>query len=248
MKGRIVDQEGQPIAYANIGIENKGIGTVSDPSGFFSLQIPKDLEPNQLIISHIGFEATKIPIERTLSKIVVLKQMDFMLNEVSVETKGLKSKELGNHSKAGLLISGFSYDDLGGEVGSKFNIKHDSYIEEVGFYINHNSFDTVKLRINVYTIANNLPDQKISLGEYVTLTNKKEGQVGHLLDHVIETKEDVIVTIELVDCYPKNKGNIYFSQQPPYFSKMYYRETSFDVVKKYIGGPMSVYLKSKSEK
>ncbi|MEM9856582.1 MAG: hypothetical protein AAF843_04480 [Bacteroidota bacterium] len=179
---------------------------------------------------------------------MTLHEVPLNLPEITIESQRMAQKEIGNRSKAGFLISGFSHGDLGGEVGSKFSIKKESVIEEVGFYIKSNSFDTVKLRLNVYSVKERLPFQKLSSEEYITILKGQEGQMRLNLAKAVLTNEDVIVTLELVSHSPVNSGSIYFSQSPPYLGKMYYRETSLDKVKKYIGGPMSMYLSIKYEK
>lgn len=239
--GKIVDEMNVPIPYANVGIFKEGIGTVSNRKGDFELNIPEELLDYNISISHVGFEPLSFKVKE-IPQNIELKRALIKLDVVTISASEIKEKEIGSRSKAGLLISGFSYKDLGGEVGRKFSIKQTSIIERIGFHVKHNSFDSIILRLNIYSIEKRLPGQLLSGNNFITISDQKTGQMECILRDLFEVHEDVIVTIELVEHFPLETGYIYFSQVPPYLGKMYYRETSFDKIKKYIGGPMSMYL------
>ena len=52
----------KPVTFANIGIAEKSLGTVSDENGNFSLAIPDSLAKHDLTISRIGYQKTTIAI------------------------------------------------------------------------------------------------------------------------------------------------------------------------------------------
>jgi len=247
--GSVIDARGKPVPYANIGIATKGIGTVSSIDGEFKLTIPVDHLSDTLSFSHVGYKLKNIPIHEIGDTIciITLVETSKQLDEVKILGNRFLSKELGNRSTAGLLISGFSKGSLGGEVGSKFRVKNTpALIESFGFHLNHNSFDSVLFRLNIYSVYKNQIFEKLAQSQPFMV--RRKGPIDIDLDHVITINEDIIATIEVLDHYPKHKGSVYFSQSPPYVGKMYYRETSLDVVKKYIGGPMSMYVIIKHEK
>lgn len=60
IKGTIVNEEGQPVSYANI---ERGLSrAVSDQNGVFSMEIPRDTKEMKLRISRVGFEEKEIPV------------------------------------------------------------------------------------------------------------------------------------------------------------------------------------------
>jgi len=125
-----------------------------------------------------------------------------------------------------------------------------SFVNEVGFFIVHNTFDTLSLRVNFYSVRRGLPAEKIQSRQIIsTVTGRNTGFVKvDMTEMPVIVWDDFIITLELVGCTPAEKGSVYFSQAPPYLKSMYYRETSFDKVKRYRGGPMGIYLLLKSEK
>ena len=57
LSGTIIDgTTRQPAEYANIGLLEKGIGTVCNSLGNFELIVPNDLLNNSLTISCLGYE------------------------------------------------------------------------------------------------------------------------------------------------------------------------------------------------
>ncbi len=57
VKGRVVDKKNnQPLAFVNIGVINKDIGTVSDENGNFSIDLSKSSETDTIRFSMIGYK------------------------------------------------------------------------------------------------------------------------------------------------------------------------------------------------
>jgi len=100
MKLRLTDNiTGQAIAYANIGIIEKNIGTVSDADGYFSLSAhPDDL----VTIYSIGYEQISLPakdlLDRTNCK---LNPTDYQLSTVEIQASRFykEAKTLGPKNK-----------------------------------------------------------------------------------------------------------------------------------------------------
>ena len=75
VKGTIIDKKTHlPVEYANIGIFEKGVGTVSSMDGNFEFIIPIELKGNPIIIKHLGYKdatinATQINVNSTSLKI-----------------------------------------------------------------------------------------------------------------------------------------------------------------------------------
>jgi hypothetical protein len=61
LSGRLLNENKVPIPYAHIQLDQSTSGTISNDSGFFSLQIKKGYQ--RLNISSIGYESISIPLE-----------------------------------------------------------------------------------------------------------------------------------------------------------------------------------------
>lgn len=61
--GRILNSSSrEPISYANIGIRNSNVGTISNADGSFSLIVPRKLSNDTLVISSLGFAKKRVAV------------------------------------------------------------------------------------------------------------------------------------------------------------------------------------------
>lgn len=91
IKGRLTDENNKDIPFANILIKNTTIGTISNETGYFQLNYPKELEKDTLSISCIGYESVELAINKFVGAIK-LQSKDFVLNEVTINAKSLDPK------------------------------------------------------------------------------------------------------------------------------------------------------------
>ena len=117
IEGEVLNTElNTPLAYVNIGIAKKNVGTVSNVKGKFRLKLNDQIsDQDTIIFSHIGFTSKEVIVSNLISKskIVLLDPKTSDLNEVIVEAKMPKPKKIGRHTKGlGLTHANFySYYD-----------------------------------------------------------------------------------------------------------------------------------------
>jgi len=90
LKGRIVDESGMPVEFANVSVEKHSIGIASDRFGTYSLVVPAN-EKLTISISCMGYESQTIEKQFSSGQIVsesfVLKKATNYLPEMAVEDK-----------------------------------------------------------------------------------------------------------------------------------------------------------------
>lgn len=211
IKGIVTDSLQKPIQYANIGILNKPIGTVSNQNGEYFLNIDNSMNLDTLKISCLGYKS----VEKVINSIqnnnfnISLENYSEKLEEVVIKSDNLKThvegKEKSNtKNQVFFAIQNRKDLNLGSEIGRKFTLgtKKPSLLKEFKFFVKENNFDMVKFRINIYTILNNRPDKKINETNIIVgLENKNKGWVNvDLLEYEIKTQQDVIVAVEWIEC------------------------------------------------
>ncbi|MGV3541074.1 MAG: carboxypeptidase-like regulatory domain-containing protein, partial [Rufibacter sp.] len=217
-KGQIVDQHSTPLEYVNIGVIGKNVGTVSTAQGTFSLTIPAELDLEVLQISAIGYKPLQFTVaefkEKYAGKVAVLqlKEEAVALQEVVVRPKKYVTRVIGNKADSKSIYAGFKDNSLGSEVGVMLKIKKPAFLEKVTFNIASNKYDTLFLRINIYRMGKNGPEENI-LREpiYINLTKKEVGNSISLSlsDRNIHLDSDSFLSLELVrDLGP---GGLWFS-------------------------------------
>lgn len=220
--GLIIDNKtNEPLPYVNIGVLNREIGTVSNSDGKFSLELKEKFKNDTIRVSSIGFKSVEILVKEIIEdkKPVVIKLEEDIskLNEVVITAKTLKKRTLGNKTKSKFISTGFSYDQLGAEIGVKINIrKNPTIVDAFNFNIPYNRLSAKSVfRLNFYSINKGKPDVNL-LNEniLVTIKPKQTGNVTiDLKPYDIVLTDNVIVTLEWVETEGENiKGEaIFFS-------------------------------------
>lgn len=222
ISGLIIDKKNNsPLPYANIGILNREIGTVSNSEGKFTLELKDKFANDTIRISSIGYKPFEILIKDIKQKNqplrIKLKEQIGELNEVVIKAKSFKKKTLGNKTESKFINTGFSYDQLGAEMGIKINLrKNPTFVEAFNFNITYNRLSAKSIfRVNFYNTKNNKPFENILKENIlVSIDPKQTGKITvDLKPYDIVLNDDVIVTLEWVETEGKNnKGEaIFFS-------------------------------------
>ncbi|KZS39820.1 hypothetical protein AWE51_09225 [Aquimarina aggregata] len=83
VKGKVVDDNNQPIPGTNIKVQGSAVGTVTDFDGLFSLTVDQS-PPFTLLVSSVGFEANTITISSDTSDITITLKEGTELDEVVI--------------------------------------------------------------------------------------------------------------------------------------------------------------------
>lgn len=98
LKGIVLDEFENPIAYAAIGIPSKQIGTATNDDGAFSLKIGQENIKDILEVSTIGFKTYKIKIEDYINnkqlKIVLIEEVVSLAAITLEKTNSIVKKAL----------------------------------------------------------------------------------------------------------------------------------------------------------
>ena len=185
--GKTVDSTGKAVAYVNIGIHLKNIGTVSDFKGEFVLDISRSNINDTVLFSMLGYKTSGIPVKELLKdnslKLIKLKSVSYKIDEVIIMPKKYKFKTFGNTFNDKNRRAGHKFDKLGNEIGVLMKNKKLGIINSVNFNIAKCIYDTLFLRVNIYnfekdSILNNIMKKpyylnisidEIDKNEYVTI-------------------------------------------------------------------------------
>ncbi|WP_299823719.1 carboxypeptidase-like regulatory domain-containing protein [uncultured Pontibacter sp.] len=225
--GKVLDATTQqPVPYANIGVAGKELGTVANASGEFSFTAnTKDLPLNgSIVVSCVGYESTELQINMYAAKpyLVKLKQKSIPIAEVSIKPRKLKKKVLGKNDREYLTSTAFFNlydkvdDKLGRELGNIIKLNDKAcYANDFNIYINHNPFAMVKLRLNFYTVVDNIPGESILKEDIIfELADKQRGWVTVDLQKyniVLEGMEEVAVTLQWLESKQQNPKDYFLS-------------------------------------
>ena len=88
IKGKIYDSKNNtPLSFANIQVQNKNLGTISNEKGEFLLQY--NSYPNVILVSYIGYNTFEIILDKKPSKPlkIPLKRSQILLEEIIIDSE-----------------------------------------------------------------------------------------------------------------------------------------------------------------
>jgi CarboxypepD_reg-like domain len=191
------------IGYVNIGIIGKNIGTVSDVSGNFSIDLGKVYDNDSLRFSMIGYESKSFLVghfKEDSTKTVYLDPRSYTLKEVNVIYHKPKKIRLGDPVTSNDLRSGFADNDLGSELGIKVHTKWQVKLNDINLNVAICTFDSVTYRLNIYQIENKKEYKNIlNKPIYISFSKDKINDVitVDLTRYAIVIEGDVLITLEL---------------------------------------------------
>ena len=226
-KGKVVSTNDKiAIAYVNIGIVGKDVGTVSNNNGEFSIELLDLYNNDSLRFSILGYKTKSF-------KVADFKKQ-FANNEITIplETKLMElktvvikpqiTKIIGNENKSKKMVGGFSSNDLGSELGTVMKIrKSPTVIENVSFNIAYNKYGNLLFRLNIYDMKDGKPNQSILKENIFVKTDIKNGTVTvDLTTYQLIVNDDFFVSLEWIENLGEN--GLYFPVgllNSPSFSK-----------------------------
>lgn len=206
-QGKLVCKETNlTIAYANIGVLNQNLGTVSDQTGNFSLKIDTKFDDSNIKISSIGYVSKTMKVA-DFKNILNQNQTFYLeksvneLKEIVVKNKKLQTTTLGNTLGKKTVSAGFVNNVLGNEIGIKIKInKKPTFIEAFQAVVDYNKFANLKFRINVYNLKNGLPNDNILTENIIVTSQVKSGLMTiDLSEYNLMVTQDFFISIELIE-------------------------------------------------
>lgn len=209
VKGFVLDQETQqPVPYVNIGIVNKNVGTVSSENGAFEIRIDAKYDTDSIRFSCIGYDSRTFQIEdfrkRFLSDKITINLLPkaIELQEVIVTSESKKTMILGHPPKSKFTKAGFFYNRLGHEIGTLFESENAStkYLDSVQLNFVTCNYDSIFLRLNVYSIDGERVENILPQNVFINLTKNKAlaNPMINLTPYNLLVGNKYLVSIEIV--------------------------------------------------
>ena len=170
IKGKVIDEKNNSIAYVNIWVENESIGATSEENGEFLINL-KD-KNKKLIFSALGFE--KRTITASDAEIVVLKATNYLIEEVVISKKQ-ETKEIVIGRTDNPISMAF---DNGPRIDVKYfpykpeykKVKHLKLVSIIA----DNRIELATIKIHFYKVdENGFPGDEMLLKDFVV--NLKNG-------------------------------------------------------------------------
>lgn len=151
VKGRIINEQGEPVEYVQVGIPKLQLGTISTVDGRFEISVPSDT----LEFFHVSYKTGFYPVTGPADNVVVVLHDNELPPAVAIG---------GNTREKYLLRPGTSvlssvidfYQSTSGvvgeELGSIAKAKKPFLVKDIFFTINSNYIPGCVASINIYRI------------------------------------------------------------------------------------------------
>ena len=212
--GQILDSKTkQPVPYVNVGIPNKGFGTISDDHGNFSILLDDKYNNDSLKISMIGYKPISLQVQdaknqhKNVTAKFYMNENVYELSEIVIRPIKYKTTTVGNKDLGQPCVS-FIGDTTKSsknyEVGTLINIKkRATFIDDIKFGVCHNDFDSVIIRVNIYTKTNeNILKHPI----YVTVKKEDKAVTVDTKKYNIKVEDDFIIAFEALEILQSKSG------------------------------------------
>jgi CarboxypepD_reg-like domain len=217
------------IGFVNVGIIGRNIGTVSDESGNFTINLDNIYDNDSIRFSMIGYESKSFLVgnfKENSIRNIYLSPRSYFLTEVKVFYHKAREIRLGAPVISNTLKSGFSSNDLGSELGINVNVKKQVILKNINFNVATCTFDSVTYRLNIYQLVNTTEFKNILTEPiYISFSKDKINKVitFDLRKYSIMIEGNVLITLELYK--DLGEGSLLFHTQ--FFTgSTYHRKTS----------------------
>lgn len=181
-QGQVLDSlTRQPIAYVNIGVVGRGLGTVSDPKGQFRLALPDSLPSDLVRFSCVGYRSVSFPVSDLIRRLstqspIVMQEDVMTLPEIVIKKEKLKKDIWGRRNTTTQWMFGSTKNQLGHEIGIYIQAKaQPAFLDFFEVSIAKNNYGLVKFRLNVYNTQDGLPHQLLNRENILVQTRIEKG-------------------------------------------------------------------------
>lgn len=229
-EGTVKDaQTNENLAYVNIGVIGRSSGTVTDDNGHFKLVL-NNSNTDSLRISMIGYMPKTYSVSDFIThyspgETIILVPALHQLAEVKISGRKSKLAVLGNTTRSKSTNAGFTSNKLGYEIGEIIKIKRaPTLLKQFNASLAYSIPDSIKLRLNFYSVKNGLPDKILQQQNIFVTVKKGDEQITvDLTPYNIVVNDKFFVSLEWIK---DSKGPGLMFSASMFSSAMISRETS----------------------
>lgn len=202
--GKVVDSTtGSPLEYVSIGVVNSSIGTITDHTGSFKLDVSDQPTDAVVRFSMISYKSQTFSINELSAgeNNIQLVSAPVKLADVVVKPGKLRKVGVTSYTRLGNWCGwGGSQYRKGHEIGTKIELGNSMvFIKSLHFHIHRQAFDSSFFRLHIRSINNNTPDQELLTQNIIFPVTKESGWVAiDLSKYNIFLKGEVALTLEWV--------------------------------------------------
>jgi hypothetical protein len=236
-----------PLAYVNIGIRGKNVGTVADEHGAFSLRVPAAHTGDTLTFSAVGYREQSFPLAQIKVKQLqplLLTPKVTALAEVVVRGRPEKMRRIGTTTHNPLLWGNVSSKNThdSNEFAKLISLANiPSQLVQAHIFLRRPTVDTVSFRLNFYRVSQGLPAERVVEQPILVRTALQSGWLTiDLTKYALTLQTDFYLGFEFL---PEKQGAVpAFSYGAQFGGTAIVRTSSLGTWKREPGASLAAYI------
>ena len=235
------------LAFVNIGIRKKDIGTTSGQNGKFTLVLLQEHLQDTVTFSAIGYHTADVPVRDLLASQpsqIKLNEKTTALQEVVVKSRKTKIRKLGVTGRMpgvwGAPEKKESKDVF--EFANFVRVKNKPVeLISAHFYLESPKLDSAVFRINFYKNNNGFPGERLVEKSILQRVSAKDGWLAiDLIKYDLYLTEDFFIGVEYLPEQDRFKQTIFLGGKIG--GSVYSKQSGFGEWKKISGVSLSSYV------
>ena len=208
VRGHIVNAQGDPVEYVQVGIPKLQLGTISTADGNFEITVPKDT----LEFFHVSYQPGSYAVTGNADDVVIVLHEQELAPAVFIggntKEKYLLRPGTKVFGNGGVLVfEPKAGSTKGVEIGSVAKTKKPFLVQDIRFGIFENSIPDCVVSVNIYRIEGKEEDfiNVLQKPIYVNVPESEKPQEFHVQpeETVLLEPGKYFISFQIVDCDEK---------------------------------------------
>lgn len=212
--GRVVNSSAkEPIEYVNIGIVNTTIGTVTNATGNFILNLNNQPPESIVRFSMIGFKPASFTIQELteIENVIELVDEPYELEAVQISPKG-KVRDIGIKDRSLFKVCGWggTQRGKGHEIGTKIDMGNSPVqVKKLHLRLHSQSFDSSLFRLHIRNIKDGIPDEELLKESIFIGIREDKGWIEvDLSTYNLMLSGEIALTLEWLNVFGVNENKL----------------------------------------
>lgn len=203
IESQILDQNGEGVPFAAIGILEKKFGAVTFEDGSFTIREDEKYLEDSLVVFAIGFEQKRISYRRFIEdapKSITVRQVATELDEVIITPKSVSFTRIGDKRKFGKSTMSFFEPLKGATMAVPFNEEGElMQIKEITVGIGKSNLELFQLRCMIFEFdEDSLPGRQLLGSNLIQNSKDKNGVMTFKLEEDLWVNKGFFIGFEWI--------------------------------------------------
>lgn len=203
IQSQILDQNGDAVPFAAIGILEKKFGAVTFEDGSFTIKEDEKYLEDSLVVFAIGFEQKRISYRRFIEEApesITVRQIATELDEVIITPKSISFKRIGDKRKLSTSDMSFFEPQQGATMAVPFNEEGSlMQIKEITVGIGKVNLEVFQIRCMIFQFdEDSLPGKQLLGSNLIQNSTDKSGVMTFKLEEDLWVNKPFFVGFEWI--------------------------------------------------